>query len=287
MPVAKKPAPVEASQKEIAQKEPAKEQEAIQPPPKQLTPLEKEILNLEKKVREIEKLKEMKASGVTLEKKQEEKIERAGEIASKLAQLSSEKFIEEQKNKPVDDVKTPQKEAMDIPTAELQAPQKKRANKKKAKSSHIPVVVPPRVQTQSATQSQMDQMVPPGTWEPVVELPMEFAVQQEDFDIEVEECEDFEMTPLGVPESWGCQFPAHLEPFNLAPQFDAALDDSVCKATTNQPERKVLKDDCWEWVTKGMCPRGEYCRWNHRPLGNGAGESSVFALNLGDESDSD
>jgi hypothetical protein len=287
-------APVEASQKEIAQQQQAKESEATQPPPKQMTPREKEILNLGKKVREIEKLMEMKDAGITLEKKQEEKIARAGDIGLKLSQLYSERFLQEQKSTPAGDIEKPRQEAsgMDIKTIEhilTEGPQKKQANKKKKeKSTHAPVVVPPRVvpprvQTQPAIQPSM---APPGTWAPVIELPVEPAAQQEG-----EESEDFEMTPLDVemtpldvPESWKCQLSAHFEFCNPAPQFDAAVKDPICEVAEGQRGRK---DDCWEWVTKGMCPRGEYCRWNHRPFGNGASEASVFALNLGDESDSD
>jgi len=265
------PTQLEETQKEGTAKEP----EAIHHSQKQLTPIDKEILNLEKKVREIEKLKEIKATGAKLEKKQEEKIERAGEIGLKLSQLYSEKFIEEQKNKMVGDIEKSQPEVMDIQTPQQlpQAPKKKRANKKSEKNSHVPVVVPPRVQAQATDCTTQLQMAAPGMWAPVMEVP----VQQE-------ESEDFEMTPLDVPENWRCHLSAQFKPRNLALQFDLMVEDPICEATQGQPQHK---NDCWEWVTKGVCPRAEFCRWNHRPLGNGAAETSMFALNLSNESDSE
>jgi hypothetical protein len=256
----------------------------------QLLPLDKEILNLEKKVREIEKLQEMKAMGRVLDKKQQEKIERAGDIGLKLSQLYSAKFVTEQKNAAVAVTATTESFDTSSPQQEPTVLQKKRARNTKGASarrpkSHTPVVVPPppRVQaateeTQSAIQSQMNQMLVNQVLNQVAE-----------------ESEDFEMLPLDVPDHWG-----NASQFDFAAQWSAPVseqvdssvaenwpvefDDLVCEPVVGQSKQK---DDCWEWITTGECPRGTYCRWNHRPMANGAADTSVFALNLGFGSDTD
>jgi hypothetical protein len=283
-------------------KDAAKEPEATKPtsvkPQKLSTPIDKEILNLEKKVREIEKLKETKNAGGTLEKKQEEKIERAGEIGLKLSQLYAAKFMEEQKNMVVVAEEEPEQEPGDqLPTP--QAPKKKRTSKKVAKNSHIPVVVPPRVPMQVPTQPQMwaTEDLIQAQLEIQAQLGMRIPAQANGWapeeEVEEGEDEDFEMTPLDVPAGWGCY-----EPRDLTPQFDAApwcpsevepaaeSEDFICEVAGGH-SKKPKENECWDWVTKGMCPRGEFCRWNHRPLGNGAPETSVFALKFGSDSDSD
>lgn len=299
------------------------------PSQNQMSPLDKEILNLEKKFREIEKLQAMKAEGGVLEKMQEKKIERAGEIGLKLSQLYAAKMAEAQireglglpvgqMNMTVGNFGASQEQVFDARPMTREPPglgqevtevqKKKRVRKTKSASeslpkSHTPVVVPPRVQTaQLETQMATElliahtQMTQAEMWGlPEVE----------------EDCEDFEMTPLDshpphldAPDFWGSNTPTHFQPQNLAEQFDhwspetVPGDNQVPNEWPSESENLVCepivgksmhKDDCWEWIHTGECPRGSHCRWNHRPLGNGLGaaETSVFALNLQCDSDSD
>lgn len=270
-------------EKEIkTQKAPERPTEQLQ---NQLTPVDKEILKIEKKVREIEKLQEKKAAGETLDKMQEEKIERAGEIGLKLSQLYSTKFIEEQKSAAVVTVAAePQAQPLETATPQLQdlpfpvseAPKKKHARKgtKETKSVHIPVVVPPRVKAKPVDveiQNATEELIQHQMWA----SPVEVADNGENI---AEDEDDFEMVPLEAPA------PAFPQQFEWAAQ-EWDTPEFCEEIVGGQPKGK---DDCWEWVTKGHCPRGSYCRWKHKPLATGgAAETSVFALNFNLDSDDD
>eukprot|EP00931_Biecheleriopsis_adriatica_P114495 TRINITY_DN9024_c0_g1_i1.p1 TRINITY_DN9024_c0_g1~~TRINITY_DN9024_c0_g1_i1.p1 ORF type:complete len:915 (-),score=264.56 TRINITY_DN9024_c0_g1_i1:43-2766(-) len=93
-PKAEAPAPKAAT---AAPPQPAPPQPKPPPSPQlasSLSPTEKEIMKLEKKSREVLKLKERQKAGEELEKLQLDKLERAGDIGPKLAELQRQAAIE-------------------------------------------------------------------------------------------------------------------------------------------------------------------------------------------------
>lgn len=238
--------------------------------------LDKETLKLEKEVRDIEKLKQKKSAGSPLDADEADKIERAVEISEKLRELYSAKFDAEQPLMTGNYNEMPAAEAFDSWSQsheQVQRQPKKRAGRGGRKGSstgeHIPVVIPPRTYSHDSTLRQI--------WQ---SEPLQCKAGEDSKEVTYE---DFELAPLNGSNSWGSS--------HLQFQQRRAVPWSHTQSTEEQ------KDDCWEWVTTGACPRGTYCRWKHRPLGNEAAYASeipVLALNselpllnLGSDSDED